>query len=92
MEIIVFEKESFYKLIDELTVRIIKNVERNYKEQIWIGENEAKTLLGISGRSTLQKLRDNLQIEFSQFGRIIRYNRPSILRFLEENRKGLDKL
>lgn len=91
MDVIVFEQESFYKLIDELTIRIIKNVERNYNEEIWIDEKQAKTLLGISGRSTLQKLRDNLKIEFSQFGRIIRYHRPSILNFLERNSRGLDK-
>lgn len=91
-EIIVFEKESFNKLIDELTIRIIKNVERNYKEKVWIDEKQAKTLLGINGRSTLQKLRDSLKIEFSQFGRIIRYHRPSILNFLERNRRGLDKI
>ncbi len=74
-----FDPKSFYKLIDELTVRIIKNVERNYKEKVWIDEKQAKTLLGISERSTLQKLRDSFKIEFSKFGRIIRYHRPSIL-------------
>ncbi|MCR9171513.1 MAG: helix-turn-helix domain-containing protein [bacterium] len=94
MEVIVFEKEAFNKLIDELTIRIIQNVERHCQDQEWIGEEEAKELLGIrgKGKSTLQKLRDNLSIEFSQFGRIIRYSRSSILRFLEKNRKSLDKL
>ena len=94
MEVIVFEKESFNKLIDELTVRIIRNVERHYQDQEWIGEDEAKELLGIrgKGRSSLQKLRDDLLIEFSQFGRIIRYSRSSILHFLEKHRKSLDKI
>ena len=94
MEVIVFEKESFNELIDELTVRIIQNVERHYHEKEWIGENEAKELLGIrgKGKSTLQKLRDNLTIEFSQFGRIIRYSRSSILKFLEKHKKSLDRL
>lgn len=92
MEVIVFEKEAFNKLIDELTIRIIQNVERHYQDQEWIGEEEAKELLGIrgKGKSTLQKLRDNLSIEFSQFGRIIRYSRSSIHRFLENHRKSLD--
>ncbi len=92
MEVIVFEKESFGKLIDELTIRIIQNVERHYHQEEWIGEVEAKELLGIrgKGKSTLQKLRDNLSIEFSQFGRIIRYSRSSILKFLEQNRRSLD--
>ncbi len=94
MDIIMFEKEAFEKLIDELTLRVIQNVERHYRQEDWIGEEEAKNLLGIrgKGRSSLQKLRDNLSIEFSQFGRIIRYSRRSILNFLEENRRGLDRI
>jgi hypothetical protein len=92
VEVIVIEKEAFNKLIEELTIRIIQNVERHYTQEEWIGEKEAKALLGISGRSTLQRLRDELKIEFSQFGRIIRYSRSSILRFLEQNRKSLDRL
>lgn len=94
MEVIVFEKESFNKLIDEITIRIIQNVERHYHEKEWIGEDEAKELLGIrgKGRSSLQKLRDDLMIEFSQFGRIIRYSRSSILQFLERHKKSLDKI
>ncbi|NVK64996.1 MAG: hypothetical protein HWE22_10435 [Flavobacteriales bacterium] len=89
MEIIVFEKESFYKLVDELTERIVRNVERRYKEQEWINEVEAKSLLGIKSRSKLRELREQLMIEFSQFGKIIRYSRSSILRFLEERRVRL---
>jgi hypothetical protein len=94
MEVIVIEKESFNKLIDELTVRIIQSVERHYHEKEWIDESEAKELLGIrgKGRSTLQKLRDTLTIEFSQFGRIIRYSRSSIIHFLEKHRKSLDRM
>lgn len=94
MEVIVFEKESFNKLIDELTIRIIQNVERHYHDKEWIGEEEAKELLGIKGkgRTSLQRLRDTLAIEFSQFGRIIRYSRSSILRFLEKHRKSLDTI
>ncbi|CAG5082195.1 helix-turn-helix domain-containing protein [Parvicella tangerina] len=92
MEIIVFEKESFYKMIDELTIRIIENVERRYKEDEWIGETEAKKLLGIKSKAKLQQLRDGVKIEFSRFGKIIRYSRSSILQFLERNRVGLDKI
>lgn len=92
MELIVFEKESFYKMMDELTVRIIKNVERRYKQEEWIGELEAKKLLGIKSKAKLQQLRDELKIEFSKFGKIIRYSRSSILRFLEENKVSLDRI
>ncbi len=92
MEIIVFEKESFYKLIDELTVRIIEQVERKYNQEEWIGESEARKLLGIKSKAKLQQLRDSIKIEFSKFGKIIRYSRSSILRFLEEHRISLDKI
>ena len=91
MEIIVFEKESFYKLIDELTIRIIRNSEKHVNKEEWVDEMEAKSLLGIKSKSKLQQLRDDIKIEFSQFGKIIRYSRSSILRFLEQNRIGLHK-
>ncbi|NOQ75650.1 MAG: DNA-binding protein [Crocinitomix sp.] len=92
MDVIVFEKESFYKLIDELTNRIIKSVERNYKEEEWINDVQAKKILGIKSKAKLQQLRDDLKIEFSQFGKIIRYSKSSILQFLENNRVTLDRI
>lgn len=91
MEVIVIEKETFNKLIEELTIRIIQNVERHYKQEEWIGEKDAKLLLGIKSKTKLQQLRSDLKIEFSQFGKIIRYSRSSILRFLEDNRMSLDR-
>lgn len=91
MEIIVFEKESFYKLMDELTVRIFKTAENYFKPQEWIDAREAKNLLGIKSKSKLQQLRDSLKIEFSRNGKIIRYSRSSILKFLEQNRLSLDR-
>jgi len=91
MRVIVFEEDSFYELIDELTTRIIRNVEKRYSQKEWLSEIEAKELLGIKSKSKLQVMRDDLQIEFSQFGKIIRYSRSSILDFLEQNRKGLSK-
>ena len=91
MKVIVFEEETFYQLIDELTVRMIRNIENRSQLSEWIDENEAKELLGIKSKSKLQQLRENLNIEFSQFGKIIRYSRSSIVNFLEDHRKGLSK-
>ena len=91
MKVIVFEEESFHRLIDELTVIIIRQVELHYTKEEWIKESEAKLLFGIKSKSKLQQLRDALKIEFSQFGKIIRYSRSSILEFLESNRKGLSR-
>ncbi len=89
MEVIVIEKESFYKLIDELTIRVIKNSEKYFNDKEWLSELEAKKLLGIKSKGKLQQLRDELKIEFSRFGKIIRYSKSSILRFLEMNRISL---
>lgn len=89
VEVIVIEKESFYKLIDELTIRVIKNSEKDFNDKEWLSELEAKTLLGIKSKGKLQQLRDELKIEFSRFGKIIRYSKSSILRFLEMNRISL---
>ena len=91
MDVIVFETEAFYKMIDELTVRIIQNSEKYFKREEWIGEAEARAHLGIKSKSKLQQLRDNIKVEFSQYGKIIRYSRSSILKFLEENRLSLDR-
>jgi len=53
----------------------------------WIGEEEAKELMGTLGKGklTLQKLCDNLSIEGSQFRRTIPYSRTSTLKFLEQD-------
>ena len=84
MKIIVFEEETYYKMLEELK-QLIKDATVIQKPE-WINEKEAKELLGIKSKSKLQQLRDKLDIEFSQYGKIIRYSRPSILQFLEKNR------
>lgn len=86
MEVIVMEKEAFLQLVDELTTRIIKNCEKHFKREEWIDADEAKTILDIKSKSKLQQLRDQMEIEFSQFGKTIRYSRTSILQFLEKHR------
>lgn len=90
MEIIVFEKEAFYKMIDELTIRAFKNAERYFEKNEWIGAEEVKKILGVKSKAKLQQMRDNFEIEFSQFGKIIRYSRSSILKFLEKNRVSIE--
>lgn len=84
MKIIVFEEETYYRMLQELK-ELIKEATINDKPE-WIDEQEAKFLLGIKSKSKLQQLRDNLDIEFSQYGKIIRYSRNSILEFLEKHR------
>ncbi len=86
MEVIMIEKEAYYKMLNEF-VRLAKEiVEKAHKEKEWIGEEEAKALLGIKSRTKMQQLRDSISIEFSQYGKIIQYSRKSILAFIERHR------
>lgn len=91
MEVITIEKEAYYKLLKEFAVMVKKAAEHIRKESEWIGEIEAKKILGIKSRSKMQQLRDKVLIEFSQYGKIIRYSRSSILRFIEKHRVGLNR-
>lgn len=84
MKVIIFEEEAYHKMLQEIK-KIIQEATSPKKEE-WINEKEAMQLLGIRGKTKLQQLRDNLDIEFSQYGKIIRYSRSSILMFLEKHR------
>ena len=83
MKIIIFEEETYYKMLEELK-QVVKEATSSDKE--WLSTEEAKELLGIKSKTRLQQLRDNLDIEFSKYGKIIRYSRSSILKFLERHR------
>ncbi|MCR9171905.1 MAG: helix-turn-helix domain-containing protein [bacterium] len=90
MEIIVFEKESFHKMLEELAIRNFQTAKKFFEKEEWIGAEEAKKILGVKSKGKLQQMRDNFQIEFSQFGKIIRYSRTSIYKFLEKNRVSIE--
>lgn len=84
MKVIIFEEETYYKMLTELKELIREATVQPEPE--WLNEKQAMELLGIRGKTKLQQLRDNLDIEFSQYGKIIRYSRSSILMFLEKHR------
>jgi hypothetical protein len=81
MDVIIFEKEAFWKLIEE--------IEKWFSEKEkhpWIGEEEAMELLGIRSKTHLGDLRKSGKIRFSQPSRkVIRYDKCSILKYLEDN-------
>lgn len=81
MDVIVIESKAFHALIDEIT--------RNLKpgKDKWIDGKEAMEILHISSKTTLQKLRDNGEIEFSKIrDRNILYNRFSIEEYIESKK------
>ena len=86
MEVICLEDEAFYALVESV-VRRIKEKE-GIKEDKWISGEEAMVKLRIKSKTTLQKLRDEGKIRYSQpEKKIILYDTDSINDFLEKNSK-----
>lgn len=87
MEIICLEEAAFYKLVEQVVERLkTSQVEKKDK---WISDEEAMELLNIKSKTTLQKLRDEGKIRFTQPQRkIILYDRDSIDEYLEKNARN----
>lgn len=87
MEIICLESEAFYSLIEEVVGRLQSKQDVSYDK--WIDDKEAMSLLRISSKTTLQKLRDEGLIRYSQPSRkLILYDRDSIMEYLDQNAKN----
>ncbi len=79
--IITLEDKALYKIIDSVLEEYKEKI--GAVQKIWITEDDAKELLGIKSKSTLQKLRDTDAIMYTQpMHKVILYNRESILEFL----------
>lgn len=77
MEVICLESEAFYQLVEHVVDRIKQK--NNITHDKWIDTETAMKLLGIKSKTTLQFMRDNGQIRFTQPKRkIILYDRDSI--------------
>lgn len=84
MEVVCLQEEAFYALFD----KVVEYVEAKRKDlpDKWIDGEEAMRMLRIKGVSTLQKLRDEGKIRYSQpQKKIILYDRGSIDEFLEKH-------
>ena len=87
MEVICFQDEAFYALIDKVVERVLG--QQSTKEDKWISGSEAMKKLRIQSKTTLQKLRDEGQIRFSQPERkIILYDSDSINDYLSRHSKS----
>ena len=86
MEIICIEEPAYFVLMDRVIERI--KVKDGLKEDKWISGEEAMKKLRITSKTTLQKLRDEGKIRFSQpEKKIILYDTHSINQYLEANSK-----
>lgn len=84
MQVVCLQEEAFYALLD----KVIEHVEEKTKDEPdkWVDGVEAMRILNIKATSTLQKLRDEGKIRFSQpQKRIILYDRDSILEYIEKH-------
>ena len=88
MQVICLEEAAFYTLVEQVVARL-KETHGEEKKQ-WITDVEAMQLLNIKSKTTLQKLRDEGRIRFSQpRKRLILYDRDSITTYLERNARNL---
>ena len=84
-ETICIDTKAFYELIDAVTGYI---KETHQVKDKWLGTDEAMKLLGIKSKSSLQDLRDEGKIRFTQpQKKIILYDRESIDAYLEKHAK-----
>lgn len=84
MQVVCLQEEAFYALFD----KVIEHVSEKIKDKPdkWVDGAEAMRMLNIKATSTLQKLRDEGKIRFSQpQKRIILYDRNSINEYIEKH-------
>ena len=87
MQVICLEDKAFYALIDEVVAHLKEKQGQELDK--WVSGEQAMQLLNISSKTTLQKLRDEGKIRFSQpQKKIILYDRDSINTYLEQNARN----
>lgn len=87
MNVICLEDEAFHMLLERAVQRILDK--QTIKEDRWISGEETMQMLRISSKTTLQKLRDEGRIRYSQpEKKIILYDVDSINEYLEKHAKN----
>ncbi len=84
MEVICLEDKAFYALVEQVVSRLKEQT--GQEKDKWISDVQVMQLLNIKSKTTLQKLRDEGKIRFSQpEKKIILYDRDSIDNYLEQH-------
>jgi hypothetical protein len=87
MQVICLEETAFYALIEQVVTRL-KETHGEEKDK-WVSDEQAMHLLNIKSKTTLQKLRDEGKIRFSQpQKKIILYDRDSIDTYLQQHARN----
>ena len=88
MEVICLQEDAFYALLDSVVARIKEQY--HITQDKWVSPEEAMHKLRITSKTTLQKLRDEGKIRYSQPERkIILYDIDSINEYLEKHAKDI---
>jgi hypothetical protein len=83
LEIICLESEAFYKLL-ECVIQQLKPTQSTLPDK-WISGSVAMRMMRIKSKATLQKMRDEGRIRFTQpEKKIILYDADSIRDYLED--------
>lgn len=85
LEVICLETDAFYDLVD----KVVDKMMAERKEQAeWLSVDEAMNLLKITSRTTLQKLKNEGHVKFTQpMKKLTLFSRKSILAYLEKHSK-----
>ena len=85
MEVICLEDQAFYAVIERVVARLKAN-DGQHSENKWISPEDTLKMLGVTHKTTLQRLRDDGKIRYSQPSKkIILYDRDSIIEYLNNN-------
>ncbi len=80
------DEQVYYDLKEGLIIRLMQMHQVDHEP--WITAEEARSLLRITSQTTLKKFCDQGYIRVSKITeKIVLYNRPSILEFIEKNEK-----
>ncbi len=92
MEVIVFEKEAYYRMLSEMrniikseVTTAVKHLTDSKCGEEWLQEKEAMHLLNIKSKTKMLQMRNSGQIVYSKFGRKIMYSRKSIIELITKN-------
>lgn len=84
MNVICLQEEAFYALVDKVTKYITEK--HGPKLERWVSGEEVMKMLRITSKTTLQKLRDEGRITYSQpEKKIILYDVDSIHEYLDKH-------
>ncbi len=86
MEIICLESDALYNLVEKVVERL--KLLDGVAQEKWISDVEAMRILNIKSKTTLQHLRDDGSLKYSQpMKKVILYDRESINEYLEKHSK-----